>query len=55
MVLPTVRARWVEAGSYLNQPAPRCGHSAVAVASDTWGGEFVVRPPCWQLLVAAAC
>ena len=42
MGLDTVRARWVEA-SCLNPPAPRCGHSAVAVDSrECWGQEFLV-------------
>ncbi|KAI7835438.1 hypothetical protein COHA_010667 [Chlorella ohadii] len=42
MGLDTVRARWVEANC-LNPPAPRCGHSAVAVDSrECWGQEFLV-------------
>lgn len=55
MVLTTVRARWVEA-SYINQPEARCGHSAVAVESSVWGGEFVVRqsPPPLLLLACAS-
>ncbi|KAL4431596.1 hypothetical protein ABPG77_001438 [Micractinium sp. CCAP 211/92] len=39
--MDTVRARWV-AAQYVNQPAARCGHSAVAVLSETWGEEFLV-------------
>lgn len=41
-MLNSVRARWVQA-SYLGQPEARCGHSAVAVVSATWGEEFLVR------------
>ncbi|KAL4458993.1 hypothetical protein ABPG75_013858 [Micractinium tetrahymenae] len=39
--MDTVRARWV-AAQYVNQPVARCGHSAVAVQSETWGEEFLV-------------
>ncbi|KAI3436230.1 hypothetical protein D9Q98_002284 [Chlorella vulgaris] len=42
MSLDTVRSRWVEA-SYPNQPAARCGHTAVAVDNRAvWGEEFLV-------------
>lgn len=49
--MDTVRARWV-AAQYVNQPAARCGHSAVAVLSETWGEEFLVGwdPGCRALV-----
>jgi hypothetical protein len=49
MSLDTVRSRWVEA-SYPNQPAARCGHTAVAVDNRAvWGEEFLVSTSACEL------
>lgn len=42
MSLDTLRVRWVPASSYTNAPAARCGHVAVAITSEEWGGEFLI-------------
>lgn len=37
-----MRARWVEADDCRPSPSARCGHVAVAVASEAWGGELLI-------------